>query len=98
MMSKNKAMSYISMMFGGRVAEELVIGDISSSAQDDIKRANLLATEMVEHYGMGDNFKLRYCDKNDMGIKSVSSDSQKTIDSDINSILDKCYTQAKKVV
>jgi cell division protease FtsH len=98
LMSKSKAQAMISMMLGGRVAEELVIGDISSGAQNDIMKANQIAREMVEHYGMGDNFGLRYCGQVSMGIKDVSPESQAIIDGDVSTILKDCYGVAKGLI
>jgi cell division protease FtsH len=97
-LSKSKAESMISMLFGGRIAEEMVVGDISSSAQNDLMKANQIAKEMVECYGMGDTFGARYCAQNNMGIKEVSIETHNIIDKDVAAILDTCYTNANRVI
>lgn len=97
-LSKTKALTNIAVLLGGRVAEEVAIGDISSGAQDDIKKANEVAREMVEHYGMSEHFGLRYCTQNMIGSNEVGSDTYKMIDTDINDILNKSYESAKEII
>jgi cell division protease FtsH len=97
LLSKSKALATISMMLGGRIAEELTIGDISNGAMNDIQKANQLATEMVEHFGMGDKFGLRFCNQSD-GIKDMSLESRNIVDNDVQSILKQCYDTAKGLI
>ena len=97
-LSKTRVMANIAVLLGGRVAEEIVIGDISSGASDDIKKANELAREMVEHYGMSEHFGLRYCTQNAIGLSEVGSDTRKIIDADINDILNTSYIVAKEII
>lgn len=89
--TKKIAMANISILFAGRVAEEAVTGDLSSGAQNDIMKANQIATEMVAHYGMGAKFGLRYYD-------TSSKEANPIINEDIKSILDDCYATAKQVI
>ncbi|MFA5299361.1 MAG: AAA family ATPase [Lutibacter sp.] len=100
LVSKAKAQATIAVFLGGRAAEEIIIGNelVSSGAKSDLERANQIARGMVENYGMGENFGLRYALTNSMGLKDLSIDSQKTIDSDVQNILDKCYTKAKDII
>jgi cell division protease FtsH len=97
-LSKEKAMAMISVFLGGRVAEELVLNTVTSSAQNDLQRANELAKQMVEHFGMSEHFGLGYVSTSLMGIKDLSQNTQQVIENDINSILNSCYTEAKIVV
>jgi len=53
---------------------------------------------MVENFGMGKEFGLRYSQDNQMGFKSVSNESSKLIDSDIQDILDQCNKKAREVL
>lgn len=98
LISKTKAMSTIAVLLGGRVSEELVMGDITSGAQNDIKQANAIAREMVTHFGMGKEFGLRYDSFNETGIKELSNSAYDTIDAEIREILDKCQKDAKKIL
>jgi len=100
LVSKTKAMDNISVLLGGRVAEEIVVGNISSSAKDDIKKANIIATEMVRYYGMGDTMKLRCFDgdKSRFDNNSISEDMHRIADCDISSILNRCHENTTKII
>jgi cell division protease FtsH len=97
LISKSKAKSAIAMMLGGRVAEELIIGDISNGASNDLMKANQLATEMVERFGMGKKFGLRFCDQFN-GKKALSSESRALIDQDVQFLLNEAYGVAKGLI
>jgi cell division protease FtsH len=97
-MSKSKLFATISILLAGRCAEELVIGDISSGAQNDLQRANQLSRQMVENFGMGASFGLRYVGQSSYGIKEVSFESQKIVDEDIQTILNTCYNDAQNII
>ncbi|GAG73678.1 unnamed protein product, partial [marine sediment metagenome] len=92
------ALNKIAILLGGYVAEEIGVGDVSSGAQDDLRKANELAREMVEHYGMGKHFGLRYQRENVMGVGIISNEVCKIIDGDINEILTKGYKMAKDII
>lgn len=98
LISKSKAMGSIAVLLGGRVAEEIVIGDVSSSAQDDIRKANTIAREMVAHYGMGGKFGLRYDSFNETGVRELSNEAYGAIDAEMEVILGRCYKLAKKTI
>jgi len=89
--TKKVAMENISILLAGRVAEESVTGDLSSGAQNDIMKANQIATEMVAHYGMGAKFGLRYYD-------TSSKEANPIINEDIKGILDECYIITKQMI
>lgn len=80
---KSKILRAITIMLGGRAGEELLTQDITNGASDDLKKANELAREMVEHYGMSEKFGLRYALQNSMGLAVVSNDTAKLIDEDV---------------
>jgi len=98
LLSKTKAESAICMMIGGRIAEELAIGDISNGAANDLMQANQLATEMVERYGMGEKFGLRCCVHSDDGFRDVSHETAYIIERDVESLLKGCYDHAKGLI
>ncbi len=97
-LSKSKALGKIAILLGGRVAEEIVIGDLSSGSQNDLKIANELAHEMVKHYGMGEHFGLRYSTQDVMGREKVGVDSSQMIDTDINGILTTSCKKAEDLI
>jgi cell division protease FtsH len=97
LISKSKAKAMISMILGGRVAEELVIGDVSNGAQNDLQKANQIAREMVEKWGMGESFGMRFSSKVS-GFSVLSQKTQDTIDGDVESLLKDCYDHAKDLI
>jgi len=58
LMTKSELMDRLAVLLGGRVAEELTFGEISTGAQNDLQRATDIATSMIKEYGMGE--KLGY--------------------------------------
>lgn len=97
-LSKSKAISSIAILLGGRIAEQTVINDVTSASQDDIRRANELAREMVEHYGMSEHYGLRYVTRNEMGINNASSEIMSLIESDIKDILEQASKMAENIL
>jgi cell division protease FtsH len=96
--SESKALSTIQVLLGGRVAEEVALGSITSGAQADLQQANAIAHEMVEKWGMGKKFGLRFATSNPLGMKDASSEAQKAIDDDILKIFNECYQQVKNLI
>ncbi len=96
--SKAKAISTIQVLLGGRVAEEVALGSITSGAQADLQQANVIAREMVEKWGMGDKFGLRFALNNPLGMKDASLEAQKEIDDDILKIFNECHQQTKDLI
>lgn len=88
-MSQSKLTDTISVLLGGRAAERLVFGDVTTSAKDDLNRANQLAYEMVTHYGMGVNTGIRY-----VNGKEFSNVAKGYIDLDVKMILDCAHDKA----
>jgi cell division protease FtsH len=91
---ESKALAMISVLLAGRASEEIALKQTTSGAQSDLQKANEIAKEMVEHLGMGETFGMRYVGSSTYGIKDVSAEGQKQIESDIKNILDKCYQKA----
>ncbi|MDE7071550.1 MAG: ATP-dependent zinc metalloprotease FtsH [Clostridia bacterium] len=104
--TRNKLIDMITMMLGGRAAEEIVIKDISTGASNDIERASDIAKKMVTQWGMSKAIGNMYLggDKEvflgrDYGTThSYSDDLGGIIDNEIKSILDSCYTRALEIL
>ena len=105
--SKNFMLDDICMSLGGRVAEELVIKDISSGAAGDIKQATKFARAMVAELGMSEKLGLiSYNDDSqpmfigrDMATHNTySEETAKMIDNEVRSIVAEQYTRAKKLL
>ena len=54
LLSKQELLDRLAVLLGGRVAEEMVFGDVTTGAQDDLKKATEIAREMVCEYGMSE--------------------------------------------
>ncbi len=103
LLSKKELEAEIAVLLGGRAAEELIFGQPTSGAADDLRRATELARKMVCEYGMSEklrNLALRenhseiFLGKDLMQIKNYSEDTAKIIDEEIKNIVDKAYNRA----
>jgi cell division protease FtsH len=99
--------SELSVAFGGRVAEEIVFGRISTGATDDIKQATDLALKMVCAWGMSEELgPLSYSqDKEHIFLgreiaqhKDYSEETARKIDEEIDNLIDRNYNRARKIL
>ncbi|PJI42105.1 ATP-dependent zinc metalloprotease FtsH [Ferrovibrio sp.] len=108
-MSTLELESRLAMMFGGRMAEELVFGkeNITTGASNDIQQATGLARRMVTEWGMSDKLgRLRYSDNEEEVFlghsvtqrKNVSDATAKLIDEEIRHIIDNAETNARRIL
>ncbi len=104
--SKNEMMNKIIVMLGGRVAEAVMLDDISTGASNDIERATSLARDMVLKYGMSDKIGPVSYDSGgevflgrDYGhTKSYSENKASEIDEEIKNIITKQYEKTEKII
>lgn len=105
--SKIEMLEEIIVLLGGRVAEQLMLGDISTGAANDIERATNLAKSMVTRYGMSDALGARsFGDQNtevfigrDYGhTMDYSQDTAAKIDDEIQKIIDGCYQRCTEIL
>ncbi len=106
-MTKGKMLQEIIVDLGGRVAEELVLDDITTGASQDIKQATKLAKSMVTKYGMSDNLGL-ICygdDEEEVFIgrdlahtRGYSEGVAEKIDTEVKRIVDEAYAKAKQMI
>ncbi|WP_293776205.1 ATP-dependent zinc metalloprotease FtsH [uncultured Oxalicibacterium sp.] len=104
-MYKDKMLEEISILFGGRIAEEIFMHQMSTGASNDFERATKLARAMVTRYGMSETLGTMVYEDTDqdnymgrMGGKVVSEATQQKVDLEIRSILDTQYTLARKLL
>lgn len=101
-LSKEKGENFISFLMGGRVAEELVYGEMTNGASNDIERATDLARSMVCHWGMSEKLgPINYAKGNPyQGGEQVSfsDDTSRKIDLEIQNFVTKNYEVAKKIL
>ena len=106
-MSKTEMEENIVSLLGGRVAEALILNDISTGASNDIERASQIARNMVTKYGMSDRvgaitfgggqgevFLGRDFDK----TKDYSEETASVIDEEVKKIVDRAYTRARDIL
>ena len=105
-MTRNEMYEHIVSLLGGRVAEALFIGDISTGASNDIDRASKMARDMVARYGMCENLgTVSYLDDGEVFIgrdyQSTKSYSEKvagTIDDEVKSLIDRAYRHCEQIL
>ena len=105
-MTRNEMYEEIVSLLGGRVAEELFIGDISVGASSDIDRATKMAKDMVARYGMCERLgTVSYLDGGEVFIgrdyqntKSYSEKYAATIDDEVKSLIDKACDHCRKLL
>ncbi len=102
-MSKNKLNDFICMALGGRVAEELVIKDITTGASNDLERVTEMAKRMVTEWGMSDKLGLVTYGANSQTVflgkdmethNAYSDDTAKAIDSEMHAIIESAHKRA----
>ena len=105
--SKNKMLENIIVDLGGRVAEELIFGDVTTGASQDIKQATQLARSMVTQFGMSDKVGLiNYgSDEDEVFIgrdlahaRNYGEQTAALIDSEVKRIIDEFYGKAKELI
>ncbi|OUU23509.1 MAG: cell division protein FtsH [Verrucomicrobia bacterium TMED44] len=104
--SKRRVINQICCAMGGRAAEEIEIGDITSGAAGDIRMATNIARSMVCDWGMSDLGMISFGDKQDQVFlgkelsraQNYSEETAQKIDIAIKSIIDDQYSRAKKIL
>ncbi len=105
-LTRNQMYEEIVALLGGRVAEDLFVGDISVGASSDIDRASKLARDMVARYGMNDALgAVSYYDGGEVFIgrdyqttKSYSEKVAATIDDEVKLLIDKAYAHCAEIL
>ncbi len=107
LMTRSELLDRLAVLLGGRVAEEIVFGEISTGAHNDLQRATDIATSMVKEYGMSE--KLGYVtfekEKRPLFLPSsfapsseYSEDTAREIDREVKKIIDETYGRVKEIL
>ncbi len=105
-MTKDELIGQITGLLGGRASEENFIGEITTGASDDLKRATKIARSMVTEYGMSDLGPIQLEEKQE-GVflgrdytksRDFSDQVALEIDQEVRKILESCYKDAKKIL
>jgi cell division protease FtsH len=108
-LSKVQLESRLAIMFGGRIAEELVFGreNVTTGATNDIQQATSLARRMITEFGFSDKLgRLRYADNEEeifLGHsvatrKNVSDSTARVIDEEVRRLIDEAETRARQIL
>ena len=106
-LTKGKMLQEIMVDLGGRIAEELILDDITTGASQDIKQATATAKAMVTKYGFSEKLGLiNYDDESDdvfigrdlAHSKGYGENTASAIDEEVREIVDTCYKKAKKII
>lgn len=106
-MSRNKITDFICMALGGRVAEELVIKDITTGASNDLERVTEMAKRMVTEWGMSDKLGLVTYGSNSQTVflgkdmethNAYSDETAKAIDEEMHAIIEGAHSRAVKLL
>ena len=100
-------MSRIAVLFGGRIAEELFMNQMTTGASNDFERATQMARAMVTRYGMSDALGPMVYGENEGEVflgrsvtthKNMSEDTMRKVDNEIRRIIDEQYALARKLI
>ncbi|HHX77349.1 MAG TPA: ATP-dependent zinc metalloprotease FtsH, partial [Firmicutes bacterium] len=107
-LKKSELLDRISALMGGRVAEQLVLNEISTGAQNDLERATYLARQMITEYGMSDELgPITFGKKHEQQVflgrdlardRDYSDEIAFAIDREIRRIIDGCYNKAREII
>ena len=105
--TKGKMKQEIIVTLGGRVAEELILDDITTGASGDIKHATKVARSMVTRFGFTNEIGLINYDNDDDEVfigrdlahtRTYSEETAGRIDEEVKKIIDECYLEAKRII
>ena len=104
--TKNELLESICGLLGGRVAEELTFGEVTTGAQDDFKKATSIARRMVTEFGMSELGPIMYEEPSENTFlgrdynknKNFSEIVANEIDEAMRSIINDCYAKTKKII
>lgn len=104
--TKSQLLDQITMLMGGRVAEDVVLKEISTGAQNDLERATEIARKMVMEYGMSDLGPMTYGRKTDTPFlgrdlardRNYSEEVANAIDVQVRQMIEQSYNKAKEIL
>jgi cell division protease FtsH len=106
-MDKERMLSTISVLFGGRIAEEVFMHQMTTGASNDFERATAIARDMVTRYGMTDELGPMVYAENEGEVflgrsitkqVNVSEETMQKVDKQIRKIIDEQYANARKLI
>jgi cell division protease FtsH len=107
LMTRPELLDRLAVLLGGRVAEELVFGEISTGAQNDLQRATIIARSMVAEYGMSDRLGLvtyesarqpMFLPESYSPHKTYSETKATQIDEEISAVMEQTHQRVRKIL
>jgi len=107
LMTKSELLDRLAVLLGGRVAEEIVFGEISTGAHNDLQRATDIATSMVKEFGMSERLGYVTFEKEKKPLfipssltsgREYSEDTAKQIDEEVKKIIDEAHQKVKEIL
>jgi cell division protease FtsH len=107
LLTRTELVGRIRGLLGGRAAEEIVLGEVSTGAQNDLERATALGRQMVAMYGMSERIGLASCAQRQPSFlngsefqiqRDCSEETARVIDEEVRSLLGQSYEEAKEVL
>jgi len=107
LMTRAELLERLAVLLGGRVAEEIIFGEISTGAHNDLQRATDIATSMVKEYGMSETLGYVTFEKEKKPLflsspfaasKDYSEDTARRIDEEVKKIIDQTYLKVKEML
>jgi cell division protease FtsH len=107
LMTKTELLDRLAVLLGGRIAEEIIFGEISTGAHNDLQRATDIATSMVKEYGMSEKLGYVTFEKEKKPLflpspfvtsKEYSEETAREIDAEVKRIVDETYGRAKEIL
>ena len=104
---KVQMLSEIAILFGGRIAEEIFMNQMTTGASNDFERATRMARDMVTRYGMSDKLGPMVYGENEGEVflgrsitthKNVSEETMRVVDAEIRKIIDEQYGLARRLI
>ena len=105
--TKNELLDQIAILLGGRVAEEIVFGDISTGAQNDLERSSELTRNMICSYGMSEKLGALTFGKKHLSMflgtdygeeKNYSEETARQIDSEVKAVIQESYQRVSSLL
>ncbi|RPF42502.1 membrane protease FtsH catalytic subunit [Thermodesulfitimonas autotrophica] len=106
-MTRSQLLDQITMLLGGRVAEDLMLKEVSTGAQNDLERATEIARRMIMEYGMSEELgPLTFGHKHDTPFlgrdiardRNYSEEIAYAIDREVRRVIDDCYNRAREIL
>lgn len=108
LMTKKELLDRLSVLLGGRAAEEIIFEEISTGAQNDLARATDIAKSMVKEYGMSEKLGHMTFEKErkplfmdigpSFGTKDYSEETAREIDNEVKQIIEQSYVKVKTIL